>query len=240
MAVPTPQADADYTASAMITRITGHLESLVGSSALIRNDLGMTFEVLLPAFCAARLGGQIDQTVTLETFFFMESQGQGNTIYPRLAGFFTTEDREFYLLLTTCKGVGLRKALRAMAMPTAQLAAAIADRDTATLQSLPEIGKRTAETIIITLKDKVEGFAAAPSRTSAGGGADGGDLPSATSGDGGLASGGGMVRDAIRVLVDLGESRADATRLIDEVMSMDDRPDSLSDLLSAVYRIRGS
>ena len=55
-----------------------------------------------------------------------------------------------------------------MTMTTGQIAAAIVDRDVAMLQSLPEIGKRTAETIIAALHDKVDAFAGASAFAPAG------------------------------------------------------------------------
>ena len=77
---------------------------------------------------------------------------------PRLAGFLSVEDRAFFELFTTCKGIGNRKALRAMSLDVGQLAGAISDRDIALLQTLPDIGRRTAETIIATLHGKVDRF----------------------------------------------------------------------------------
>ena len=107
------------------------------------------------------------QTLTLNTFHFIEMQGQGTTAIPRLAGFTTAQDRRFYELFTTVKGIGNKRALRAMALESAQIAAAIADRDLALLQSLPEIGRRTAETIVATLSGKVDAFVSAAAYGSA-------------------------------------------------------------------------
>ena len=139
----------------MIARIRGILEALEDGVALIGDDgsdgIGLTYEVLLPGFVVGRLGGSISQPVTLHTLHFFESLNQGATLVPRLAGFMTAEDRRFFELFTTCKGIGNRKALRAMALSTEQIASGIADRDVALLQSLPEVGRRTAETIVATL-----------------------------------------------------------------------------------------
>lgn len=212
----------------MIARIEGTLVGIEGNAAMIRPASGgLTFAVLVPAYTAARLGGSLDQTISLSTYCFVESQSQGSTLIPRLAGFNTPEDRAFYELFTTCKGIGPKRALRAMAIATDQIAAAIADRDVTMLQSLPEIGKRTAETVIAALRGKVERFldtasAAATSATPS--------TPARTS----------IAREALEVLLQLGENRIEALAWIDRAISQaEDEPyQDAQALLAAVYRIK--
>ena len=213
----------------MIARVTGELEALEGDSALLHLPVGVALSVALPAFAAGRLGGSIGQTVTLHTFTFLESHAQGATIYPRLAGFLTPEDRAFFELFVTVKGIGHRKALRAMTLGTGQLAAAIADRDLATLQSLPEIGKRTAETIVVSLKGKVDPFVGVD-RPTATGSPDEATAPA--------SGGGGIVRDALEVLTQLGENRVQALAWIDQIMATDNAPDTTDAIVAEVYRIK--
>lgn len=227
----------------MIARLEGQLESVdalaAASTALVRLPAGLYLEVLLPGFAAARLGPSIGQHVTFHTLFYLEQPSQGTTITPRLAGFLAEADRGFFQLLITVKGVGHRKALRAMSLPTAQLAAAIADRDTATLQSLPEIGKRSAETIIVSLKDKVDPFlTATPTSTAAGAPADA--ATEAASQDASTPAGptGQLARDALQVLLQLGENRADALSRIDRALDADDPPATSAELVAAVYQQR--
>ncbi len=217
----------------MITKIEGRLVAIEDGAALIRPaDGGLTYHVLLPAYCAARLGGSIGQTVELATLYFIESQGQGATMVPRLAGFMTASERQFFELFTTCKGIGNRKALRAMAIDTGQLAAAIADRDAATLQSLPEIGRRTAETIVATLHGKVDRFITGP--------ADVGQ-PEIAGRVGGQDASRGVARQALEVLLQLGETRSQATDWIDRVMrDSDTAPTDVQELITKVYQIKAS
>jgi len=215
----------------MIAGLTGVLESIQEGVARVRpSGGGLTYHVLLPAFAAARLGGSIGQTTELYTLSFIESQGQGATMIPRLAGFLSEEDRTFFELFTTCKGIGNRKALRSMALDTGQLAAAIADRDVALLQSLPEIGRRTAETIVATLHGKVDRFvsrrAFAPAQAAAQGDVDG-------------TSDTARGRQALEVLLQLGENRAQAVDWIDQVMRRtDETPGDVQALIGAVYRLK--
>lgn len=213
----------------MIARIAGTLETVEKDRALVALPAGLTYEVLVPTFTAARLGGSIGQAVTLHTLEFHESQNQGSTILPRLAGFLTVEDRAFYELFVTCKGIGHKRALRAMALSSAQIAGAIADRDLATLQSLPEVGKRTAETIAVALKGKVDRFVS---------GATYPDADGEASVQGKTAGGGGLAREVLEVLLQLGENRNDAVAWIDRVLSEDDPPRDSQALVQAVYRLK--
>ena len=214
--------------SLMIARIQGVLEAVAGDAALVRVDGGLTYEVLLPAYATAQLAGQIGQVVTLDTLCYLESQNQGATMTPRLAGFVNVTDRAFFVLFTTCKGIGNRKALRAMAMSTEQIAAGIADRDVALLQSLPEIGRRTAETIVATLHGKVDRFVSAAAFGGAGAG-----RPAA----GGVS---GIAREALEVLMQLGENRTQAVAWIDQALrDPDDRPGNVEALVARAYRIKG-
>ncbi len=143
----------------MISRLTGKLESLEPSAAHIASaDGSFAREVLIPAYVAPSLTPKIGQTVTLITMEYLEGQGQGTSFIPRLIGFQSARDRDFFDLFTTVKGIGNRKALRAMVIEPAQIARAIAERNAAALVKLPEIGKRLAETMIAELSGKVEAY----------------------------------------------------------------------------------
>jgi Holliday junction DNA helicase RuvA len=217
----------------MIAKIEGILESIDGDKACLKLPDGLTYEVLLPAYTSARLTGSIGQNITLNTLHYLESQAQGATIFPRLAGFMSVTDKQFFELFVTCKGIGNRRALRAMTLSTAQIAGAIADRDLAMLQSLPEVGKRTAETIAVTLKGKVDRFIdALPA------GSIGADGEPVTASAGGHAPG-SLARDAMNVLLQLGENRAQASAWIDLALSSDNAPADTEALVAEVYRIKG-
>ncbi|MCA9279864.1 MAG: hypothetical protein H6815_05390 [Phycisphaeraceae bacterium] len=145
----------------MIARITGTLEAIDGLAILIATPDGLGRELLMPAFLTDTLTPQLGQTVTLHTMEYLESHNQGASFIPRLIGFTRINEREFFELLTTVKGVGNRKALRAMIHPPQRIAAWILARDAKALTSLPEIGKRTAETMIAELSGKLDAFASA-------------------------------------------------------------------------------
>ncbi|MEX2672208.1 MAG: Holliday junction branch migration protein RuvA [Phycisphaeraceae bacterium] len=217
----------------MICKIEGLLETMGEGSARVRVEGGLTYEVLLPAFAAARLGGSLDQVVTLYTVHYLEGSAQGNSFVPRLAGFIAEVDRDFYQLMTSVKGIGPRKALRAMSLPPAQIASAIADRDVKTLQSLPEIGKRMAETIVATLHGRVDklldGAAAARSQSTPG-------QPEAV----GAGSSSSPSRAALEILLQLGENRSQAVQWIDQILIKRPELDDPQELITEVFRLKSS
>ncbi|MHB8658672.1 MAG: Holliday junction branch migration protein RuvA [Solirubrobacteraceae bacterium] len=73
-----------------------------------------------------------------------------------LYGFATEEERELFLLLLSVQSVGPKVALAVLsAGPPRELLAALAAGDSARFQAVPGIGKRTAERIIVELREKV-------------------------------------------------------------------------------------
>jgi Holliday junction DNA helicase RuvA len=77
-----------------------------------------------------------------------------------LYGFASEEERELFLLLTQVQSVGPKVALAVLSGGTPRdLMNAIASADTARFQAVPGIGKRTAERIIVELREKVAGKA---------------------------------------------------------------------------------
>ncbi len=225
-----------YIITAMIARVTGNLIDLLGDLAHIEVSPGLVYELLLPAFVAHRLGPSIGKPVTLYTLHYLESQNQGASFLPRLAGFLTPADKAFFQLLITVKGIGNRKALRALALPTHQLAGAIADRDISLLQTMPEIGKKTAETIVLTLREKVDQFLNAPRAATP----NDPDLAGASASTPMGIGTGTLSRSAIEALVALGEDRARALAWVDQIMSRDERPETVEALIAAVYRLKAS
>ena len=160
----------------------------------------------LQAYLVEQLAERVGQPVTLHTRQYLEAQGQGSSFVPRLVGFASVEDRRFFELFTTVKGLGARRALRAMAQPPAMIAAAIAARDTQALQQLPEIGKRLAETIVAELDGKVSSYLA-----------DGIGHAEVKPTSPRAAS----AREAVATLVALGETQGDAQRKVDTALSRD-------------------
>jgi len=79
----------------------------------------------------------------------------------RLFGFFSTDEKALFEKLITVKGVGPKLGLTILSgLPADQLIGAITNAEAATLSKVPGIGKKTAERIIVELKDKLAEYAA--------------------------------------------------------------------------------
>ena len=204
----------------MITQLTGTLIAIDDGAAHVQcGDL--VYEVLVPAADTMALAASIGQPVRFHTLHYLEGQGQGSSFWPRLIGFRAATDRAFFELFTTVKGIGNRKALRALQLPFDQVAEAIAARDHALLQSLPEIGKRTAETICVELKGKVDPFVRELGARPAAGAKPGSAPRRAVTAESKLMA---AAHDAVEVLVQLGHSKPSARDMVERVMARDDVP----------------
>ncbi len=207
----------------MIVRIEGEIVAVEAPCVHLRVG-PMVYELFVPAFDLQSLHGRVGAEAAFDTFHYFEAQGQGTTLLPRLIGFSSPADRDFFELFTTVKGIGNRKALRAMALPTRTIAAAIASRDLDTLKTLPEIGRRTAETIVAELHEKMEPFLA------------GG--PAASTSEVKDAGRSGMAHDALAVLIRLGEPRHLAVQWIDRALTLEPEIADAQALVTAAFRIK--
>jgi len=193
----------------MICRITGTITSVEPPAIVLEIEgQGLSYEILTPAYLAVQLANQVGQRVTLITIQYLESQGQGSSFIPRLIGFQHASDRRFFEVFITVKGIGNRKALRAMAIEPARIARAITSRDAAALKELPEIGKRLADTIVAELTGKVDAFLSSSEIES---------LDAAIKPARAVAS--GPHEEAIEILVALGETREQADRRVSLALS---------------------
>ena len=197
----------------MISRIEGVLEDVVDGVAEVRVGDGVVYELLVPACDAGELTMRQGTRVSFFTLHYLEGQGQGSHFVPRLIGFSSREQRAFFELLTTVKGIGNRKALRAMQVSHARMAEAIASGDAKFLSTLPEIGKRTAESTIVELKGKLDPFLKDPSATRR---ALAGAMPAVTVE---IAPLSGPAADAEEMMVQLGVQRAQARSAIERVLA---------------------
>lgn len=211
----------------MINRIEGELEAVTedGRALLVCDHL--TYELLIPGADQQRLGAMTGQRVLFHTLHYLENRDQGAAYMPRLIGFSSPEDRSFFELFTTVKGIGNRKALRALQLPFGAIAAAIAERDLDLLKSLPEIGKRTAETIVAELHGKVDRFMEL--KPAAMGAQTDGRFNGAKN---------DLVRDSVAVLVQLGEQKLQARQLVDRALAADAALTTAEAVVAAAFRLK--
>ncbi len=94
--------------------------------------------------------GAVGKPVTLHTHLVVRDDAM------LLYGFATEEERDLFLLLIGVQSVGPKVALAVLGGgPPRELLAAVAAGDTERLQAVPGIGKRTAERIVVELREKV-------------------------------------------------------------------------------------
>jgi holliday junction DNA helicase RuvA len=207
----------------MISRLEGTLEAVEGMEATIRPaGLGVWYQVLIPAFEIERLRGRVGKTITLHTIEYLEGQGVGSSFIPRLIGFTTVQDRQFFTLLTSVDGFGNKKALRAMAELPAEISRAILSADAAWLTKLPEVGKKSAEKVILELKGKVAAFLTADEVR---------DLDAAA----GSVPVSAPVEEAIAAIVHLGEGRTEAEQMVRRALTRNKALTTADQIVAAAY-----
>lgn len=111
---------------------------------------GIGYEVLVSLgtfFEIPEIGG----AVTLHTHFVVREDAQ------LLFGFATLEERALFRQLIKVNGVGPKMALAILSgMSAGEFALAVHNNDIATLVKLPGVGKKTAERLVIEMRDKVD------------------------------------------------------------------------------------
>jgi holliday junction DNA helicase RuvA len=210
----------------MISRITGTLVT-VGEGDVELRAGPVHIAALVPASDVEALRLRIGSELDLFTLCYLEGDPNRGNLEPRLIGFVRADDRAFFELFTTVKGIGPKTALRALAEPIGAIAGWIESKDARSLTKLNGIGKRTAELIVAELSGKCGKYALnvtipaerrsiAPARRDP------------------------LSEDAIGALVALGERRSDAEMLLDRARSTRDGLDTVNALVTEMLRLRGS
>ncbi len=110
---------------------------------------GLGYEVDVPMSTFYNLP-ELNEEVRLETVFIVREDAQ------LLYGFLTKQEKQMFKQLIKVSGIGPRTALAMLsAMSVGSLSAALSSEDTAMLVKIPGIGKKTAERLVLELKDKV-------------------------------------------------------------------------------------
>jgi Holliday junction DNA helicase RuvA len=208
----------------MITKITGVLNRVLDEE--VRLQVGpLEYQVLVPDFVRRQVQERIGQDVTLHTNEYLDGNPMQGRVVPRLIGFMTEAELEFFELFCTVDKVGVRKAIKALVRPIKEIADAIQRQDSKWLTTLPGVGAATAEQVVATLRRKVTKFALmAPPR------AGGGPAPATTVVDGNL------LEDAYQALMSVGHSPIEARNRLDKALAGGRTFKSVEDILMEIYK----
>jgi Holliday junction DNA helicase RuvA len=205
----------------MITKVTGRLLS-IDEDSLTLGVAAFEYEVRIPEFTRRQLQNRVGQEVSLHTIDYLEGNPAHGRLTPRLIGFLSEIEREFFELICSVDGVGVKKALRAMVRPVPDVATAIEEQDTKTLSGLPGVGAALAERIIAKLRRKVPKFALMVAREQPAEA----DVPH------------DVIEETFQVLRQLGHSESDARRLVEAALKVKKKYADVETLLQAIYQQR--
>jgi Holliday junction DNA helicase RuvA len=176
----------------MIAALTGTVVAKAGDRVLLRTPGGVTYEVAVPLGVLEHLPAEGGE-VTLRTVPVVRDDAWA------LFGFTDEQERELFRRLLTATGVGPRLALALVStLGSARVVRAVRDGDLAALCTVPGIGKKTAERLVVELKDRLR-LLAEPD-------AGGMGAPSA---------------QAVQALVNLGYAASDAERAVRGAVAAD-------------------
>ena len=173
----------------MIAKVRGILDHKAPGEVIV--DVGGVGYQLFTALSVFYRLPEVGEPVTLLVYTHVREDAL------QLFGFFDPAEKQAFVLLTGVSGIGPRLALNILSgMAAGELLGALRDGDVARLVSIPGVGKRLADRMIVELRDKIEVLPeAAPE-------------PAAP----------GIRGDALSALVNLGYRRADAERAVRQVL----------------------
>ena len=196
----------------MYAYIVGKVDTY-GDGYLVVEAGGIGYLLNASNYTVSKLG-RAGQTVKVYTYLAVREDDMS------LYGFATEEEKQMFLRLITVSGVGPKMALGILsAADVSTLATSIVSGDTKTLSKVKGIGKKTAERIVVELKESI--------------GESGASFLSAGSSIGVPLENDTMIEEALEVLTTLGVSRTEAYTLVSAV-----RKDAknVNDLVMTVLR----
>jgi len=198
----------------VISQVFGRLTTKELDHVEIMTEGGVGYELAIPLSAYEALP-KVGETATLHTHLVVREDGW------QLFGFSTPFERRVFRRVLDAKGVGPALALGLLSTLSAErLVRAIREKDIATLQSVPRVGRKKAEQLVLDLADKLDGL---------GGGPVAGPRPE-----------GAGAEDAIRALVSLGYTLADADKAVRAALDTNGRAQSATELIrNALAKVRG-
>ena len=173
----------------MIAKINGTLERKVPGEVII-NVGGVGYQVFIPLSVFYRLP-EVGGAVSLYIHTHLREDAL------QLFGFLEHEEKQVFLFLNSVTGIGPKLAINILSgIPAEELARALKEGDQPRLVSIPGVGKKLAERMIVELRDK---FLTMPAEEM------------------GRSDGSQPMRDAISALVNLGYRQGDAEKSVREI-----------------------
>jgi holliday junction DNA helicase RuvA len=205
----------------LITRITGKLARLTEDAARI--EVGsLEYEVFIPEFVRRQLQASLGNEVSLKTIEYIEGNTQGGRLVPRMIGFLADVELEFFEMVCSVDGMGVKKTLRAMVRPVREVAEAIEEQNLKELSLLPGIGPAMSERIVAKLRRKMAKFALMVAK----------EFPADIK-----SSDRGVLHEAFEAMLSLGYNAVEAREKIDAVAANKTKLKSVEDVIMAIYQL---
>jgi Holliday junction DNA helicase RuvA len=197
----------------MIGSLTGTLKHKSPTEVLLDVN-GVGYSVIIPFSTYERLGDP-GSHITLVTYLHVREDALV------LFGFFTEEERFLFKLLISVNGIGPKIAQGILSgISVVDLRRHIAKGNHAALTAIPGVGKKTAERLVIELRDKI------------------GKIEPGTAGEGVTEDGGELRQEALLALTSLGYNRQQAEKAIRLVLQeVKEGKPSLQDLIKKALRV---
>ncbi|MDP2726859.1 MAG: Holliday junction branch migration protein RuvA [Dehalococcoidia bacterium] len=202
----------------MISYLSGRLKRKSREDQKIVVEVnGVGYDVVLPQFVHRTFDDkEIGSPVELEVYYHVAERQPR----PLLIGFNREQERAFFERVLSVEKIGPMKAARALIFSVSAVAQAIEDGDVQFLTRMPEIGERTAQKMVATLRGKVaewallrdEGYVSPPSPEE--------DLR----------------QEALDILMGLGYKRIEAREEVEKAAKRDPGAQTVEELIREVFK----
>lgn len=184
----------------MIAYLQGKLLEKQANTVIV--DVGgVGYEVMIPLSTFYELGEEGTE-VALRIYTHVREDAI------QLYGFRTTRERELYMKLISVSGIGAKSGISMLSgMSADEIVTAIRTDNLARLTSIPGVGKKTAERMVIELRDKLNEFTAQSTQERLASGVSSSELPADT-----------VFDDALSALVNLGYQRNAAEKSLNQAV----------------------
>ena len=203
----------------MIRKITGVLADLPDDCAVLEVP-PYEYEVLVPEFTRRQIQMKVGEQVTLHTIQYIDGNVQkGGRMTPRLIGFNSVAEKQFFEVFCSVGGLGVKKALKAIVRPVPDVARTIEQQDVKGLTTLPGIGPKMAEKIVAELRRKMARFALL--------------IPAEEGEASGVST--SITEEVYQILVSFGHPEMEARKMVDDVLVEKKKFKDVDAFLSVVY-----